>query len=180
MILALIFPVQGRRLGLRDLYEMLRDTGLSVLDLFMLGAASGIMIGALGYSGAGFTLSVVLIHLAGGSLIGLLVLSGIANIVLGTGLPTVACYILLGDAGRADIDPDGDRPDGGAHVHPLLRLPVRDLAAGRDRCLHRRQSRRGRSQQDRLDRDGVRLDHFRDPVPVRVFAEPAVARAVAA
>src|SRR4029079_4378437 len=47
------------------------------------------------YSGAGFTLSVVLIHLAGGSLIGLLVLSGIANIVLGTGLPTVACYILL-------------------------------------------------------------------------------------
>ena len=74
---------------------MVRDTGLSVLDLFMLGAASGIMIGALGYSGAGFTLSVVLIHLAGGSLIGLLVLSGIANIVLGTGLPTVACYILL-------------------------------------------------------------------------------------
>jgi TRAP transporter 4TM/12TM fusion protein len=95
LLLALVFPVQGRRLGLRDLYEMVRDTGLSVLDLFMLGAAAGIMIGALGYSGAGFTLSVVLIHLAGGSLIGLLVLSGIANIVLGAGLPTVACYILL-------------------------------------------------------------------------------------
>jgi TRAP transporter 4TM/12TM fusion protein len=95
LVLAFVFPFQGRRLGLRDLYEMVRDTGLSVLDLFMLGAASGIMIGALGYSGAGFTLSVVLIHLAGGSLIGLLVLSGIANIVLGAGLPTVACYILL-------------------------------------------------------------------------------------
>jgi TRAP transporter 4TM/12TM fusion protein len=95
LILAFVFPFQGRRLTLHDLYEMVRDTGLSVLDLFMLGAASGIMIGALGYSGAGFTLSVVLIHLAGGSLIGLLVLSGIANIVLGTGLPTVACYILL-------------------------------------------------------------------------------------
>jgi TRAP transporter 4TM/12TM fusion protein len=95
LALALIFPFQNRRLTLRDLYEMLRDTGLSVLDLFMLGAASGIMIGALGYSGAGFTLTVVLIHLAGGSLIGLLVLSGIANIILGTGLPTVACYIVL-------------------------------------------------------------------------------------
>lgn len=95
LVLAFIFPFQDRRLTLRDLYEMLRDTGLSVLDLFMLGAASGIMIGALGYSGAGFTLTVVLIHLAGGSLIGLLVLSGIANIILGTGLPTVACYIVL-------------------------------------------------------------------------------------
>ena len=38
-----------------------------VIDLFMIGAAAGIMIGALNYSGAGFTLSLVLIHLAGGS-----------------------------------------------------------------------------------------------------------------
>jgi TRAP transporter 4TM/12TM fusion protein len=95
LVFAFIFPFQERRLNLRDIYEMLRDTGQSVLDLFMLGAAAGIMIGALGYSGAGFTLTVVLIHLAGGSLIGLLVLSGIANIILGTGLPTVACYIVL-------------------------------------------------------------------------------------
>ena len=95
LVLAFIFPFQNRRITPRDIYEMVRDTGLSVLDLFMLGAASGIMIGALGYSGAGFTLTVVLIHLAGGSLIGLLVLSGIANIILGTGLPTVACYIVL-------------------------------------------------------------------------------------
>jgi TRAP transporter 4TM/12TM fusion protein len=95
LVLAIVFPFQNRRITGRDIYEMLRDTGLSVLDLFMLGAAAGIMIGALGYSGAGFTLTVVLLHLAGGSLIGLLMLSGIANIILGTGLPTVACYIVL-------------------------------------------------------------------------------------
>jgi TRAP-type uncharacterized transport system fused permease subunit len=53
------------------------------------------MIGALNYSGAGFTLSLVLIHLAAGSLFLLLVLSAIANIILGAGLPTVGCYILL-------------------------------------------------------------------------------------
>src|SRR5215218_7644035 len=41
LVLAFVFPFQGRRVGLRDLYEMVRDTGLSVLDLFMLGAASG-------------------------------------------------------------------------------------------------------------------------------------------
>jgi TRAP transporter 4TM/12TM fusion protein len=95
LALALVFPFQGKRIGLRDLYEMLRDTGTSVVDLFMIGAASGIMIGALNYSGVGFTLSLVLISLAAGSLILLLVLSAIANIILGAGLPTVGCYILL-------------------------------------------------------------------------------------
>src|SRR5215467_5913084 len=95
LVLALIFPFQGKRIGITELYEMLRDTGLGVLDLFMIGAASGIMIGALNYSGVGFTLSLVLIHMAAGSLILLLIYSAIANIILGAGLPTVGCYILL-------------------------------------------------------------------------------------
>lgn len=95
LVLAVIFPFKGHRLTPRDLYEMLRETGLSVLDLFMLGAASGIMIGALNYSGTGFTLSIMLVHLAAGSLLALLVLSALANIVLGLGLPTIACYIVL-------------------------------------------------------------------------------------
>src|SRR5262249_26667982 len=88
LVLAFVFPFQGKRIGLRD-------TGLGVLDLFMIGAASGIMIGALNYSGVGFTLSLVLIHMAAGSLILLLIYSAIANIILGAGLPTVGCYILL-------------------------------------------------------------------------------------
>jgi TRAP transporter 4TM/12TM fusion protein len=95
LALAFIFPFQGKRIGIRELYEMARDTGLGVLDLFMIGAASGIMIGALNYSGIGFTLSLVLIHLAAGSLILLLLYSAVANIILGAGLPTVGCYILL-------------------------------------------------------------------------------------
>lgn len=95
LVLAMLIPFQGKRVGLREIYEMLRDTGLAVIDLFMIGAASGIMIGALNYSGTGFTLSLVLIHLAGGSLFLLLVLSAIVNIILGAGLPTVGCYILL-------------------------------------------------------------------------------------
>jgi TRAP-type uncharacterized transport system fused permease subunit len=53
------------------------------------------MIGALNYSGVGFTLSLVLIHMAAGSLILLLVYAAFANIILGAGLPTVGCYILL-------------------------------------------------------------------------------------
>jgi TRAP transporter 4TM/12TM fusion protein len=97
MVLAIgvFVPFQGKRIGVRDLWVMLRESGFSVIDLFMLGAAAGIMIGALNYSGVGFTLTLVLILLAGGSLFALLVLSAIANIILGLGLPTVGVYIVL-------------------------------------------------------------------------------------
>lgn len=88
-------PFQGRRIGIRDLYEMLRDTGLGILDLFMIGAAAGIIIGTLNYSGVGFTLTLVLLHLAGHSLWGLLALAAIVSIILGMGMPTVGVYILL-------------------------------------------------------------------------------------
>jgi len=95
LLLGIIIPFKGKRISLRDFYEMLRDSGLSVLDLFMLGAAAGIMIGTLNYSGIGFSLSLVLITAAAGSLILLLVLCAITNIILGLGLPTVGVYIVL-------------------------------------------------------------------------------------
>jgi len=95
LVLALVFPFQGKRVGIRDLYVMLRDTAFSVLELFMIGAAAGIIIGTLNYSGLGFTLTVLLVHLAGGVLIALLVIAAIACIVLGMGMPTVGVYILL-------------------------------------------------------------------------------------
>ncbi len=95
LVLALAFPFEGKRITWRDLVGMFRETGVSVLDLFMIGAASGIMIGALNYSGVGFTLTIVLLQVAGGSLIALLILSAIVNIILGLGLPTVGVYILL-------------------------------------------------------------------------------------
>jgi len=95
LVLGVLIPFKGKRVGLRDVYEMMREAGLGVIDLFMLGASAGIMIGALNYSGVGFTLTLVLILLAGGSLVALLVLSAIANIILGLGLPTVGVYIVL-------------------------------------------------------------------------------------
>ncbi|MCC6473151.1 MAG: TRAP transporter fused permease subunit [Burkholderiales bacterium] len=95
LALAVVFPFRGRRIGIRDLYRMCRDSAISALDLFMLGAAAGIMIGTLNYSGIGFTLSLVLISVAAGSLIALLALCAFTNIILGLGLPTVGVYIVL-------------------------------------------------------------------------------------
>ena len=92
---SVVFGFRGKRMTVQDLYEMLRDTGLTVLELFMIGAAAGVVISTLNYTGIGFGLTLSLVHLAGGNLFLLLVLSGIACIVLGMGMPTVGVYILL-------------------------------------------------------------------------------------
>jgi len=95
LVLAVAFPFEGKRLGWRDLYDMLRESAFSVLELFMIGAAAGVIIGSLTYSGLGFSLTLVLLHLAGGNLFLLLVIAAIASIILGMGMPTVGVYILL-------------------------------------------------------------------------------------
>ena len=95
LVLAIIFPFSGKRINFHDVYEMLRDTGLVILGLFMIGAAAGIIIGTLNYSGLGFSFTLSLLHLGGNTLIGLLVLAAIASIILGMGMPTVGVYILL-------------------------------------------------------------------------------------
>ncbi|HEX5102910.1 MAG TPA: TRAP transporter fused permease subunit, partial [Pirellulaceae bacterium] len=95
LILAIAFPAGGKRIGVRGLYEALRDTGKAVVELFMIGAAAGIIIGCLSYSGVGFSMTLSLVTLGGGTLIGLLVIAAFASIVLGMGMPTVGVYILL-------------------------------------------------------------------------------------
>jgi TRAP transporter 4TM/12TM fusion protein len=95
IVLAFAFGFKGKRIGVADIYHMLRDTGLTVLDLFMIGAAAGAVIALLNYSGLGFGLTLALIHLAGGHLVALLVIAAIACIILGMGMPTVGVYILL-------------------------------------------------------------------------------------
>jgi TRAP transporter 4TM/12TM fusion protein len=92
---SLIFGFKGKRLTFRDSYAILRDTGLTVIDLFMIGAAAGAVIACLNYSGLGFSLTLALVHLSGGNLFALLVIAAITCIILGMGMPTVGVYILL-------------------------------------------------------------------------------------
>jgi TRAP transporter 4TM/12TM fusion protein len=89
------FGFRGNRPKLRDLFGMLRDTGLTVIELFMIGAAAGAVIASLNLSGLGFGLTLALVHLSGGNLVALLAIAAIGCIILGMGLPTVGVYILL-------------------------------------------------------------------------------------
>jgi len=95
MIPAVIFGFRGKRLGPRGLLDAAIETGHGALDLILITAAAGIVIGVLSISGAGFQLTLGLVQLGQGNLFILLVLSAIVCIILGMGLPTVGVYVLL-------------------------------------------------------------------------------------
>lgn len=80
---------------LSTLVSAVRETGLAVVDIVLITAAAGIVIGVLGISGLGFNLTLALISIGGGNLLVLLVLSALVCVVLGMGLPTVGVYVLL-------------------------------------------------------------------------------------
>lgn len=86
---------KGIRLKWHDAYQVLRSTGLTVLDIFMIGGAAGIVIGVLNTSGLGFGLTLALVKLASGNLVALLVMAAAVCILLGMGMPTVGVYVLL-------------------------------------------------------------------------------------
>jgi TRAP transporter 4TM/12TM fusion protein len=93
--LGLLRGYRGTRIRLRDLPRALILTGFTVLDLMMIAAAAGLIIGVLNISGLGFGLTLALVRLGGSNVVFLLVMAAGVCIVLGMGMPTVGVYILL-------------------------------------------------------------------------------------
>jgi TRAP transporter 4TM/12TM fusion protein len=86
---------RNKRMGWRDLYESLVEPGRSSLDILMIAAAAGFIIGVLNVSGLNFALTIALVHLGAGNTALLLVLAAGIAIILGMGMPTVGVYVLL-------------------------------------------------------------------------------------
>lgn len=66
-----------------------------MLEVLVICAGSGFIIGALHISGLNFRLTLELGHLASVNVVLLLVVTALIGMVLGLGLPTVAVYVLL-------------------------------------------------------------------------------------
>jgi TRAP transporter 4TM/12TM fusion protein len=86
---------RNKRMRLWDVYEALIETGRSSLDILMIAAAAGFIIGVLNVTGLSFALTVALIKIGAGNAALLLVLAAGIAIVLGMGMPTVGVYVLL-------------------------------------------------------------------------------------
>jgi TRAP transporter 4TM/12TM fusion protein len=75
--------------------SILEATGIGMMDLGVIGATVGLVIGAISLSGIGFIFSFILVGIGEGNLLLMLVLTALTSIILGMGLPTGAVYILL-------------------------------------------------------------------------------------
>jgi TRAP transporter 4TM/12TM fusion protein len=95
LLFSFAFGYQTKRPRLKAVVGALRTTGLSMIDLMMICAAAGMVIGVVSVTGLGFNLTMGLVTLGGGSLFLLLLLSAGVCILLGMGLPTVGVYVLL-------------------------------------------------------------------------------------
>jgi TRAP transporter 4TM/12TM fusion protein len=91
----MVVGYQGRRLRLHDVFDALRATGIAVLDIIMIGAAAGFVIGVLNISGLGFGLTLALVEFGSGNVFLILLIAAGVCILLGMGMPTAGVYILL-------------------------------------------------------------------------------------
>jgi TRAP transporter 4TM/12TM fusion protein len=94
IVLALIFGYRGQRAGIGEMMMSIIETGRISLDIILIGAAAGIMVGILSISGLAFSMTLQLVSLSGDNVYLLLLLIAVLAFVLGIGLPTVSVYIL--------------------------------------------------------------------------------------
>jgi len=92
---ALAFGYRGQRPRIRDMLDAFRTTGIGVIEIILITAGAGFVIGVLSISGLGFNLTLALVQIGAGSLLVLLLLAALVCIVLGMGLPTAGVYVLL-------------------------------------------------------------------------------------
>ena len=94
VVLSLTFGYRGNRVTLKEMLRAILDTGRAALDIILIGAAAGMVVGALNISGISFGLTLQLIALSGENLFVLLLLTALISIILGMGMPTVSVYVL--------------------------------------------------------------------------------------
>lgn len=94
-LVGFVFGYRGKRMKWAHVVDAVTRTGVLVLELVMIGAAVGLIIGILNLSGLGFALTLMLVNMGGGNLLLLLLLAGLVCYILGMGMPTLAVYILV-------------------------------------------------------------------------------------
>jgi TRAP transporter 4TM/12TM fusion protein len=106
-VTGVLFGYDGKRMPIIAIYEAAKRTGIASVDILMICAAAGIIIGVLNLTGLSYALAQVLINLAGGNLFLLLLMAAIVCIILGMGMPTAGVYVLLATLVAPSIEAAG-------------------------------------------------------------------------
>jgi TRAP transporter 4TM/12TM fusion protein len=90
-----LFKVNGKKKTLRDYWLALKNGGEGLVQVAVVCACAGIIVGTLTLTGLGMKLGYILVELAAGRLLPLLILTMVVSLILGMGVPTTACYIIM-------------------------------------------------------------------------------------
>jgi len=91
---ALSWVRRETRIDAGKIFAVLADSAQAAMPVALACATVGIVVGVVSITGLGLKLATGIVGLAGGSLILTLLLTMVAALVLGTGLPTSATYII--------------------------------------------------------------------------------------
>ena len=92
---ATLLGYSRRRMRARDIFGTISGTGAAVLEVIVICAGAGLVIGVLNLTGLAFGLTLYLGQLAEANVVVLLLVTAAISIVLGMGMPTVAVYVLV-------------------------------------------------------------------------------------
>ena len=93
-VIAIASLRRGTRFGWRTCIEALREGAEHTVPVAMACAAAGIVIGIVLQTGLALRFTSFLVELAGGNLIPALLITMVAGIILGMGMPTTPAYIM--------------------------------------------------------------------------------------
>ena len=94
-VLIISFFKKETRPNITKLISILKDTGEGMLEIGVISAGAGLIIGIVSITGLGYTFSSTLVSLSGGSTFLLLVLAAAGAVVLGMGMTVTAAYLLM-------------------------------------------------------------------------------------
>lgn len=83
------------RFSFKAFTDAIIGAGSGVVDIIVIGASAGIIIGSLNITAVSFGLTLQLVSIGESSLFLLLLVSAVLSIILGMGLPTLGVYLLL-------------------------------------------------------------------------------------
>ena len=90
-----LFRKNTRTIVIQNAWAILEDTGRGLLEVGIICAIAGLVIGSVSLTGLGLSLSDALVILSGGNTLILLFLAAAGAIILGMGMPVTATYIML-------------------------------------------------------------------------------------
>lgn len=93
LLVSLAFP--HMRQELKRFFQVLSSTGEAIVYVAVICGIAGLVMGCLGITGLGGSLSQNLVRVAGGEVWLLLLMAALGSIVLGMGVPVTATYIIL-------------------------------------------------------------------------------------